>query len=1025
MSSNVNGNNSLVQGPAVSQLPRLKLHPIHTQKSKENPVSLNVARFARGDKHSIAQVMKDSLLALQLEKLLPQEATENWRNDCLDVHIGDYGSANGKLQFIHPAAAAAAAASDRRGGLSPRAARPIHEMNILASHLDFYVRSARPVGASGLNDMPIILVAMTKGVQIELKQLSEDCLWAVVVDGNETELYKLLNALGKMGAIRHDLSKLYSVHEQIGVGGSSNVFVGLRQISAPRISDKAARLDQQVALKMTAASSGEDVHKKVIQEVSMQLACQNHPNIVKIMGVFWNTDLGEQRWVLAQSLGSGGDLYDFVRETSPVPEHSICKIMAGLISAIAHVHVLRIAHRDIKPENVLLNEEARPMLCDFGISANIDDPVRASLVCGSPGYIAPEALHGSMICHTSADIFSVGCVLFYILTGKSPFASASGNMKELLHNNAACRVAWQAINRTVYSSLSLHDLLQELLRQQPDDRPIAKAALQHAFVYSFVNTASAAPAAASAPSLARERPSSSAASATESRKGSGWMSSIPSRLKSFVSTPRGTRAESSKKADKSLNYQVLDENNDETKCVDKEVSHQSKRSWSLGKEYQTTFAGSDQPQELKVTPWPAEVMLYDGGRIKPFSFQTKNRSPALGGGKELSMAEYKEIDEGPASLRQITNALEVVILEPDFLEEPPRLDDKDNAASILGDEDALLSEMDAARGNVYWWKREQGADREGRRSAPQPRDLRHSFGVCEFQTVDGPNGRRHLVRMLDRRRNRDDDDADDDSDNESWHSWRRPPSIGGGFRRTSSVNSRGSSGSRASMGSMASIESRESGIAMREFLQRGFGLSEYQQDLASAVAGDDNPTAVPVPVPPSSARPARNFQRGRGGACQGNEEYGEEEGGEEETPDEQRNPLMARPLRDWGTSQFYQESAGPGQRPRRMVQALHHSNVGEDQHPASASSWRSLASGAAPPRSSESFQSNDSGLPLNSESGLRMMEHLQAAQARQRPSPFTPRGSDRSMARNPDAGLYENSISVEARAAATGPSPEN
>eukprot|EP00930_Biecheleria_cincta_P044664 TRINITY_DN30741_c0_g1_i1.p1 TRINITY_DN30741_c0_g1~~TRINITY_DN30741_c0_g1_i1.p1 ORF type:complete len:1031 (-),score=178.83 TRINITY_DN30741_c0_g1_i1:62-3154(-) len=1020
------GHGSLVQGLSSVQLPRLKLHPVHTHNSKDKPASLNLARFARGEKHDISKVMRDSLLALQQEKLLPQEATGNWRTDCLDVTVRDIGSGTGKLQFMHPAAA-----SNTRGAVSPRAARPIHEIGVMTSHLDFYLRSPRPEGANGLNHMPIIMVGVTgKGFQVEFQQLTEIFLWAVVVDGGEAELYTVLNALGKMGAIRHDLSTLFSVHTQIGVGGFSSIFVGVRQLSAPRIADKAARLEQQVALKVTPAS-GEHVHKSVCQEVSMHLACQNHPNIVKIMGVFWNTDLGEQCWVLAQSLCSRGDLYDFVHDSSPVPEETVGKIMSGLFSAINHVHGLRIVHRDVKPENVLLSEDAQPMLCDFGIAGSVDDPVQASLTCGSPGYIAPEALQGRASYHTLADIFSAGCVFFYILTGMSPFSSPSGCAKELLRKNAACQVDWEGIDRTVYSSQALHALLEELLRKQPFDRPTAKLAGQHRFL-SAVHATDAA--------VAPTAGASSAAS-QESRKNSSWVSGIPSRLKQFVSTPRKGTREESRKAERGRSYQVLGD-----ESGDKESENSIAVSWPLGKDGLTAGA-SDKPQELKVKPWPAEAVLSEAGRVKPFSFRTKRRSGKDGGGRELTVEELLATSEGSTSVRK---TIEALVLEPD-------LEVTEESLRSLRDEEGMLGETDAARGNVSWWRRDQAADREGRRSAQEERALQHSFGVCEFQTVDGPQGRRHLVKILNRRRDGDiddenADDADDDSDTESWHSWRRPPSMMSGMssrgpRRSSSVGSHGS---------MASIESRESGIAMREFLQRGFearrmqrepsvdstsprgsrassrapdqekelsaiGLVvEYQQQRAQAAAlatqNEDEGSGTLAhlrPSPPSSGHPSQSFRRER--RHDGRMSTGAN------ADEERQHPLRARPVNDWGVCQFYQEPAGPGQRPRRMVQALGDPVDDEDDAPAHAFSWRSLDAGAAPPRSSESFQSNDSGLPLHSESAVRMREYLSAAQAVSSPSgPGGSSGGIRRMARNPDAGLYENSISVEAAAAAAG-----
>ncbi|TWV40017.1 serine/threonine protein kinase [Streptomyces misionensis] len=130
-------------------------------------------------------------------------------------------------------------------------------------------------------------------------------------------------------------------------------------------------------------------------------------------------------WV-ATAYAAGPSLAAAVTETGPLPEHTVRALAAGLAEALTAVHALGLVHRDVKPSNVLLTLDG-PLLIDFGIARATDGT--ASLTAtgasvGSPGYMSPEQILGKTVTG-AADVFSLGAVLTYAATGRSPFPGDS------------------------------------------------------------------------------------------------------------------------------------------------------------------------------------------------------------------------------------------------------------------------------------------------------------------------------------------------------------------------------------------------------------------------------------------------------------------------------------------------------------------------------------------------------------------------------------------------------------------------
>lgn len=162
------------------------------------------------------------------------------------------------------------------------------------------------------------------------------------------------------------------------------------------------------------------------------IAALEHPNILPIYEYGEQADLA----YLVMPYVAGGTLRDLVQEKGPLPLPEVAGYLAQAAAALDYAHTHGIIHRDVKPQNMLLYPDQRLMLSDFGIAkvaeqAAADDGEAPTLpqlttmghVVGTPDYIAPEQAMGYPI-DTRVDIYSLGVVLFYLVTGRVPFAGS-------------------------------------------------------------------------------------------------------------------------------------------------------------------------------------------------------------------------------------------------------------------------------------------------------------------------------------------------------------------------------------------------------------------------------------------------------------------------------------------------------------------------------------------------------------------------------------------------------------------------
>jgi len=208
----------------------------------------------------------------------------------------------------------------------------------------------------------------------------------------------------------------YRLVEPLGQGGMGRVWKARDEV-----------LHRDVAIKELVAPPGltED-ERREMRERSLRearaIARLNHANVVRVFDVL-RTD-GDP-WIVMEYIPSRS-LQDVLATDGPVSPTRAAEIGLGVLGALKAAHRAGVMHRDVKPGNVLLGEDGRVVLTDFGLATVPGDPnvTRTGLVLGSPAYIAPERARDGTF-GPEADLWSLGATLFAAVEGQSPFARPS------------------------------------------------------------------------------------------------------------------------------------------------------------------------------------------------------------------------------------------------------------------------------------------------------------------------------------------------------------------------------------------------------------------------------------------------------------------------------------------------------------------------------------------------------------------------------------------------------------------------
>jgi len=200
----------------------------------------------------------------------------------------------------------------------------------------------------------------------------------------------------------------YELEELVGSGGMSSVY---------RAHDKL--LERTVALKVLHEQfMRDDAYVERFRREARAVAQLAHPNIVTVI------DRGEQggRQFIVFEYVDGMNLKELLDQEGPLDPREAIELSLQVARGLAFAHENGLVHRDVKPQNVLIDAEGRAKVTDFGIAhaLDVDGMTITGTIMGSSNYIAPEQARGEPVDEQS-DIYSLGCVLYELLTGDVPF----------------------------------------------------------------------------------------------------------------------------------------------------------------------------------------------------------------------------------------------------------------------------------------------------------------------------------------------------------------------------------------------------------------------------------------------------------------------------------------------------------------------------------------------------------------------------------------------------------------------------
>jgi eukaryotic-like serine/threonine-protein kinase len=216
------------------------------------------------------------------------------------------------------------------------------------------------------------------------------------------------------------ISGRYKIKDMIGGGGMANVYLAHDMI-----------LDRDVAVKMLRLDfANDDEFIRRFHREAQSATSLAHPNIVSIY------DVGEEDglYYIVMEYVDGQTLKQYIQQHAPVPVEEALNIMQQLTSAISNAHHNHIVHRDIKPHNILIDSSGTVKITDFGIAMALSATsiTQTNSVLGSVHYLSPEQARGGMA-NKKSDIYSIGIVMFELLTGRLPFSGESAVSIALKH----------------------------------------------------------------------------------------------------------------------------------------------------------------------------------------------------------------------------------------------------------------------------------------------------------------------------------------------------------------------------------------------------------------------------------------------------------------------------------------------------------------------------------------------------------------------------------------------------------------
>ncbi|KXS11220.1 Pkinase-domain-containing protein [Gonapodya prolifera JEL478] len=267
----------------------------------------------------------------------------------------------------------------------------------------------------------------------------------------------------------------YVLGRVLGVGSAGKVFQGTHvdtgQVVAVKVRLGVVRRLSLVRVLIHPDSTAlhtREANRKMEREVTLMKLIR-HPNVMELYDVYET----ERELYLILEYVPGGELFEHLVERGRLPEPEALAFFQQIVYAVRWCHGCMVCHRDLKPENILLDRRRRQVkIADFGMASTAFAGRMLLTSCGSPHYASPEIIRGVAYDGATADIWSLGVILFALLTGNLPFDDE--NIRRLLQ-----KVKAGVYNIPEFVPRAAADLIRRILVVDPARRLTMEGIISH------------------------------------------------------------------------------------------------------------------------------------------------------------------------------------------------------------------------------------------------------------------------------------------------------------------------------------------------------------------------------------------------------------------------------------------------------------------------------------------------------------------------------------------------------------------
>jgi serine/threonine protein kinase len=265
----------------------------------------------------------------------------------------------------------------------------------------------------------------------------------------------------------------YHVLAPLGRGGMGSVYLARNSRIAPNAETEKAEIPALVALKVLPPKRAKEEDRTLARFLREMDLCRrvSHPHVTK---TFEAGDIQGVHYIAMEYI-RGTSLAQVVKDGGPLPAPRAARFFAEVAAGLAHAHEKGIIHRDLKPSNLMVTPNGHAKILDLGLALTVNEELPADkmivggqgYVVGTMDYIAPEQVDDATLIDFRADLYALGCTIYFALTGQPPFPGGT-SIEKMKRHRTAFAVPVSDLNPTV--PVAFARVVEKLMEKDPERR---------------------------------------------------------------------------------------------------------------------------------------------------------------------------------------------------------------------------------------------------------------------------------------------------------------------------------------------------------------------------------------------------------------------------------------------------------------------------------------------------------------------------------------------------------------------------